>query len=142
MAYELLSVKLCELDEKFERLHGRIQRSQTFDRSVLKQETQLVRRECEEEEQILSRRLRFSRSEMAGRISKIYEKVEETVRKARDEMESGQGRLSSEDWLLLAEYSLDFAKQAADRALLISLEAIGRQADTEPPEQMKMEETT
>ena len=123
MAYELLSVKLCELDEKFERLHGRIQRSQTFDRSVLKQETQLVRRECEEEEQILSRRLRFSR-------------------KAREEMESGQGRLSSEDWLLLAEYSLDFAKQAADRALLISLEAIGRQADTEPPEQMKMEETT
>lgn len=142
MAHELLSVKLCELDEKFERLHGRIQRSQTSDRRVLKQEAQLVRRECEEEEQILSRRLKFSRSEMAGKISKIYEKMEETVRKAREEIESGQGRLSSEDWLLLAEYSLDFAKQAADRALLISLEAIERQAETELPERMKMEETT
>ena len=57
-------------------------------------------------------------------------------------MEGGQKKMAPEEWLLLAEYSLDFARQAADRALLISLEAIGRQADTEPPEQMKMEETT
>ena len=53
MAHELLSVKLCELDEKFERLHSRIQLSQTSDKSSLQKETQLVRRECEEEELIL-----------------------------------------------------------------------------------------
>ena len=47
MAHELLSVKLCELDEKFERLHSRIQLSQTSDKSSLQRETQLVRRECE-----------------------------------------------------------------------------------------------
>ena len=121
MAHELLSVKLCELDEKFERLHSRIQLSQTSDKSSLQKETQLVRRECEEEELILRRRLKFSKSEMAGKLSEVYEKMEETVQSARKEVESGQGTLSPEEWLLLAEYSLDFAKQAADRALLISL---------------------
>ena len=131
MAHELLFVKLCELDEKLGRLHSRIQLSQTSDRNSLARETKLVRRECEEEQQNLSRRLKFSRSEMAGRISRIYEKMEETARKARDEMENGQEKLSPEEWLLLAEYSLDFASQAADRALLISLEAIGRQAEEE-----------
>lgn len=131
MAQELLSVKLCELDEKFERLHSRIQLSQTSDKSSLQKETQLVRRECEEEELILRRRLKFSKSEMAGKLSEVYEKMEETVQSARKEVESGQGTLSPEEWLLLAEYSLDFAKQAADRALLISLEAIGKQAETD-----------
>ena len=131
MAHELLSVKLCELDEKFERLHSRIQLSQTSDKSSLQRETQLVRRECEEEELILRRRLKFSKSEMAGKLSEVYEKMEETVQSARKEVESGQGTLSPEEWLLLAEYSLDFAKQAADRALLISLEAIGKQAETD-----------
>ncbi len=131
MAHELLSVKLCELDEKLGRLHSRIQFSQTSDRDSLAKETQLVRRECEEEQQSLSRKLKFSRSEMAGRISRLYEKVEETVRGARNEMENGRDRISPEEWLLLAEYSLDFASQAADRALLISLEAIGKQAEEE-----------
>ena len=131
MAHELLSVKLCELDEKFERLHSRIQLSQTSDKSSLQKETQLVRRECEEEELILRRRLKFSKSEMAGKLSEVYEKMEETVQSARREVESGQGTLSPEEWLLLAEYSLDFAKQAADRALLMSLEAIGKQAETD-----------
>ena len=131
MAHELLSVKLCELDEKLGRLHSRIQFSQTSDRDSLAKETQLVRRECEEEQQSLSRKLKFSRSEMAGRISRLYEKVEETVRGARNEMENGRDRISPEEWLLLAEYSLDFASQAVDRALLISLEAIGKQAEEE-----------
>ncbi len=131
MAHELLSVKLCELDEKLGRLHSRIQFSQTSDRDSLARETQLVRRECEEEQQSLSRRLKFSRSEMAGRISRLYEKVEETVRSARNEMESGRDKISPEEWLLLAEYSLDFASQAADRALLISLEAMEKQTEEE-----------
>ena len=131
MAHELLSVKLCELDEKLGRLHSRIQFSQTSDRDSLAKETHLVRREYEEEQQSLSRKLKFSRSEMAGRISRLYEKVEETVRGARNEMENGRDRISPEEWLLLAEYSLDFASQAADRALLISLEAIGKQAEEE-----------
>ena len=65
MAHELLSVKLCELDEKLGRLHSRIQFSQTSDRESLARETKLIRRECEEEQQSLSRRLKFSRSEMA-----------------------------------------------------------------------------
>mgnify|MGYP001625547287 CR=1 FL=1 len=103
MAHELLSVKLCELDEKLGRLHSRIQFSQTSDRDSLAKETQLVRRECEEEQQSLSRKLKFSRSEMAGRISRLYEKVEETVRGARNEMENGRDRISPEEWLLLAE---------------------------------------
>lgn len=34
MAHELLSVKLCELDEKLGRLHSRIQFSQTSDREA------------------------------------------------------------------------------------------------------------
>ena len=43
MAHELLSVKLCELDEKLGRLHSRIQFSQTSDRESLARETKLIR---------------------------------------------------------------------------------------------------
>ena len=57
--------------------------------------------------------------------------MEETVRSARNEMESGRDKISPEEWLLLAEYSLDFASQAADRALLISLEAMEKQTEEE-----------
>ena len=103
MAHELLSVKLCELDEKFERLHSRSQLSQTSDKSSLQKETQLVRRECEEEELILRRRLKFSKSEMAGKLSEVYEKMEETVQSARKEVESGQGTLSPEEWECVEE---------------------------------------
>ena len=34
----------------------------------------------------------------------------------------------AEEKILLAEYALDFAQQAADRALLLSMEAIDAQA--------------
>ena len=71
------------------------------------------------------------KADVNAQLEKYNKKIEETVRGARNEMEGGQKKMSPEEWLLLAEYSLDFASQAADRALLISLEAIGKQAEEE-----------
>ena len=51
-------------------------------------------------------------------------------------MEEWSKALSAEEKALLAEYALDFAMQAANRALLISLEAI----DAELTQQEKEEE--
>ena len=38
MAHEILSVKLCQLDERMERLHSRIHISETASRNRLQQE--------------------------------------------------------------------------------------------------------
>ena len=69
---------------------------------------------------------------MAAHLSRTYEKVEDAISASGKELlqsEAGGERpyLSADEKALLAEYALDFAMQAADRALLLSLEAIDAQ---------------
>lgn len=132
MSHEILSVKLCELDKKYAGLHGRIHMSEMAGYEQLHDEVEALKRECAQEEMELCNKLQYSRSEMVAGLADAYRKMEEIVRQTREEI----GRMTSygkedtqmlEEKLLLAEYSLDFAIQAANRALLISLEAIEEQ---------------
>ena len=132
MPHEILSVKLCELDETLARLHSRIQLSETAGQARIRAEVVSLRDECMEAELALRNKLQYSRANVLAWLSEFYQDAERLIQQAKEKLEhsSANGRvgtLTVEEKLLLAEYSLDFAVQAANRALLTSLEAIEAQ---------------
>ncbi len=142
MACEVLSVKLDELDNEFEKMRHRIKLSREACHSRIREELVKAHREYAQNELALRSRLCSSRAQTVGRISKVYASVEQVIQDAKAEI-CGQSAtmewskaLSVEEKALFAEYALDFAMQAANRALLISLEAI----DAELTQQEKEEE--
>ena len=139
MSYEILSAKLNELDDSISHLHERIQDSQNISRDTLQSEIADLQQECEEQEHALRDRLQHSRSEWVHSLSAIYDQVETIIMEANRSLklaapESFQQEASSEEQILLAEYILDFALQAANRALLASLEAINTQLSQDKDE--------
>lgn len=138
MAHEILSIKLCELDDKVGRIHSRIHLSETEKRSEIADEIDALRKERAETEFTLRRDLKFSKAGAAIVLSKAYTEIEEIVRRAKAEI-NGQTQENEneaelvEGKILLAEYVLDFAIQAANHAVLVSMEAIDAQ--------MKLQET-
>lgn len=132
MAHEILSIKLYELDEKIRRMHSRIHLSETAQHSQLAEEISSLQKECRESELMLRRALEFSRAGAVSRLSAAYTEVERIIQKVKDEIneqiQEKEGETPSvEEKILLAEYALDFAMQAANHALLISMEAIDAQ---------------
>lgn len=132
MAHEILSVKLWELDDSLGRLHSRIHLSQAADQEVLRQEIGQLKRECTEAEMVLRDSLRRSKSELVSVLEQGYGQVEQIVRRTQADVaaltaECPSAQSAAEDQILLAEYALDFAHRAADRALLVSMEAIQAQ---------------
>ncbi len=132
MAHEILSVKLYELEKKIEQLCGRIQISESASHDRIKAETEALRRECTENALVLRNRLMFSKAAAVTKLSEAYGKVEQIIRKTKEEIgnsltEGCSGSISVEEKILLAEYALDFAMQMSNHALLISMEAIDAQ---------------
>ena len=132
MAHEILSVKLCELEEQLSRLSGRIHLSETAGRGQLRQEIRALSKECAETEWTLREKLRLSRAEVVAPLARTYGEVEQLLQKTKAELETltaGRegGEAAAEEKILLAEYALDFAAAAANRALLLSMEAIDAQ---------------
>ena len=71
-------------------------------------------------------------------LSVSYNQVEQIIRETKNKMEMPGGQeAEKEEKILLAEYALDFAMQAAERALLLSLEAM----EAQTKQQEKKEET-
>lgn len=132
MAHEILSVKLCQLDDRIGKLHSRIHMSEIAGHSQLRKEIEVMEQECMESESALRENLRRSKSSIASALAQDYERIERIIQSAKDRLrlmaaESHDEEAAAEEKLLLAEYALDFAHQAADRALLISMEAIDAQ---------------
>ena len=132
MANEILAVKLCELDRKVGELHGRIEQSETVPHEQLRQEIQHLRISCKSNDQMLRNNLKFSRAQAVQKLSEAYSEIVQIVRETKNSMkypdwDSFQRETSAEEKILLAEYALDFAMQAAEHALLISMEAIDAQ---------------
>ena len=140
MAHEVLTVKLCQLDDRMGRLHSRIHMSETAGHDQLRQEINALERECAQEELVLRETLGRSRSGMVSVLARGYRQVEQIVQQAREQMEalaadSPEKGAVAEEKILLAEYALDFAHQAADRALLLSMQAIDAQLLREEEEE-------
>ena len=132
MAHEILSVKLCQLDERMERLHSRIHISETACQSRLQQEIDALAEECDQAEATLRESLARSKSGVASVLSQCYDQVGQIIRSTKDRLQSiatanPDQEAAVEEKILLAEYALDFAHQAADRALLLCMDAINAQ---------------
>lgn len=143
MAHAILSVKLYELDEKISRLHSRIQLGESEDHNRIRAEVAALRRECEEEALTLRNKLELSKGEVIAGLSMAYSEIEQTIQRAMEGIKNTDAEVNdtefvSEKKILLAEYTLDFAIQAANRALLAAMEAL----DAEMNRQEKEEEAS
>lgn len=128
MAQEILNAKLDELDRQLRKIHRKIQKSGSANPARLRADLEQVRKEYAENEKALRNRLRFSRSGVVTGLSVSYNQVEQIIRETKNKMEMPGGQeAEKEEKILLAEYALDFAMQAAERALLLSLEAMEAQ---------------
>lgn len=132
MAHEILSIKLFQLDDRMERLHSRIRRSETANHEQLEKEMDLLGQEYAETESALRENLWRSKSELVSVLARSYGQIERIIQNTRDQIQSlsassPDAQATTEGKILLAEYALDFAHQAADRALLLSMEAIDTQ---------------
>ena len=142
MAHENLSVKLCELDEQLARLQGRIHLSELEEPPRLRQEIEALLRENTEAALTLQARLRHSRAGMVAVLAEAYGDVERRVEAAMDALAAQaagccDSKAAAEGKILLAEYALDFALQAANHALLDSLKAIESQKTREEAEEKR-----
>ena len=127
MAHEILAVKLCELDERLARLHGRIHMTESAGRERLRGEISALSDECDAGELALGERLRNSKAGCLAPLAEVYGRIEADIRAERER----RGGSGAEERLLLAEYALDFAMQAADRALLAAMRAIDAERENE-----------
>lgn len=138
MAQGILNAKLDELDRQLRKVHRKIQKSGSANPARLRADLEQVRKEYAENEKALRNRLRFSRSGVVTGLSVSYNQVEQIIRETKNKMEMPGGQEEKkEEKILLAEYALDFAMQAAERALLLSLEAM----EAQTKQQEKKEET-
>ena len=81
----------------------------------------------------MEEKLQLSRAEIVSVIAQTYAEMQQALQKNNDALRDRDSRsldsdAKSEERILLAEYALDFAVQAANRALLLSLEAIAAQS--------------
>ena len=133
MAQGILNAKLDELDRQLRKIQRKIQKSGSANPARLRADLEQVRKEYAENEKALRNRLRFSRSGVVTGLSVSYNQVEQIIRETKNKMEMPGGQeAEKEEKILLAEYALDFAMQAAERALLLSLEA--KEAQTKQQE--------
>lgn len=138
MAHQILSVKMYELDKKMEQTHSRIQLAETMDIERLHQQIQDLRQECVENRITLENRLHHSKTGCVSKLANVFDQVEAAVGKVMEaenldlraensEQLNADFLPGAEEKILTAEYALDFAMQAVNRALLVSLEAIEAQ---------------
>lgn len=125
MAYEILSIKMYELDKKISRLQSRIQMSESADHDRIRAEKAELQRECAESET----ELRHSRNSSVAVLAESYGEIEKSIKTAVARMENADGKESEESFpadekIMFAEYALDFAMQAVNHALLVSMEAL------------------
>ena len=140
MSQEFLSVKLGELESALRRLYSRVEACETAGHGQVKEALVQAEKECEDASLAMERKLGQSRGKAARQIHKAYEQIRETAREIQSgpgpwrEQDEGNGE-GGEDGLLLAEYALDFAVQAAGRALCLSLKAIDAQMTRQEKEE-------
>lgn len=132
MSHEILSAKLYELDREFGCSTGASSSAKRQAANNSARSWPGLRQKNEADRLAFQTKLKFSRSPMVGKLASSYETIEAFIDRERAEQdgpfsEVWRRGLSAEEALLLAEYSLDFAAQAANHALLLSLEAVSAQ---------------
>ena len=129
MAHEILSAKLYELEQRIGQVYSRIQLSETADHAQLQETLVALKKECAENKLALADKIKFSKAKTAAKIAGAYGKIGRIMENTKTEVmgSASEGVAAQEETILLAEYALDFAMQAAEEALILSLEAIDAQ---------------
>ena len=132
MTHEILTLKLQELDDQFSHLSRRIHSSQAADQIQIRQELSALSEEYTARLSALQQSLLQSRAEVAAVLASTYAEVEQAIQQADRTLERRARSLTdrevqAEEKVLLAEYALDFALLAANRSLLLSLQALDAQ---------------
>lgn len=129
MEHDILSAKLRQLDDGLQRLHGRIEAGQRAGRTELRREIDALKAQCRQEEAALLRDLERSQSPLAPVLAQSFRQAEQLVRHAEAGLQevcsqAPDEETRAEEKILLAEYALDFAQGAANRALLVCMNAM------------------
>ena len=74
MAHEIMSVKLCELDDRVARLHSRLRLTETADAGTLDREIAEQERQCAETALTLAQRLSHSKGAVPESFRKRMKK--------------------------------------------------------------------
>ena len=87
MAHEILSLKLCELEDRLGRLNSRIHISETADHDRLKQEIKALSDENAETELTLRNKLDLSKSEMVKIFADAYTQINHILETTNSKIE-------------------------------------------------------
>ncbi len=129
MAKEILSVKLCEMDDELAKLHSQIRICEQMSEDDLKKEIQNLTIQLEEIINLAHNSLSKSRAEISDALLMEFEVLMNGIRdafqKLNEELNSVEDpEFRTEKQILTAEYNIDFAVIVAKFALLKSMEAI------------------
>ena len=148
MAHEILSVKLSELEQRLGRVYSRIRLTETAGHDEVRMQKAALQQECAENDLALLNKLKYSRSRIVSEFCNSYGELNDVVTQIKkdldiaplpdDPSDIGTDELteSTEEKILLAEYALDFAMQAADHALCMALDALDTQMTLEEREEL------
>ena len=123
----MFAAKMIELDEKLRHLHERIDDGEHEDITALMCELNALTEEYNLEQDAI--RYRLKECKVPKIQARMYNDVQERMHNAAESDPEATWNENAENTALLAEYALDFAILAADRALLLSLKAIQEQKE-------------
>ena len=130
MAHSILSVKLRELDREVSSIHRRIHLAEAGPSAAARREYRQLLRAYTVKKHQTAKLLRCSQADSTRYLLEAYRGIEEIMAALQRNL-SQSGGSDAEEKLLWAEYALDFAAQAANRAVLLSLEAVNAQRSLE-----------
>lgn len=129
MAQSVLSVKLRELDQAVSSIHRRIHLAEAGPSAAARREYRQLLRAYTVKKHQTAKLLRCSQAGSARYLLDACRGMEEVMATLRRNLT--QAGSDADEKLLWAEYALDFAAQAANRAVLLSLEAVNAQRSLE-----------
>lgn len=124
MAKSILAGKLRELDREIASIQRRIHLAEAGPSSAARREYRLLTRKYAAQKSQTAKLLRSSQAAATHSLLDAYQGIEQILTGLLQDLGPRRGGADAESKLLLAEYALDFASQAANRAVLLSLEAI------------------
>lgn len=125
----MFAAKMIELDEKMRHLHERIADGEQEDLTSLLSELNALTEEYKLEQDAIRYRLEECKVPKIQALISMYNEVQKRMQGAAESDPDATWNENVENTALLAEYALDFAILAADRALLLSLKAIQGQKE-------------
>ena len=128
----IFAAKLYELECQYEQFQGRMKVCQNEDHRRILEEMRQMRNECDKQGYILEQRMEGCRSRAVYKLE-YMNRTKEFIDSIADDI-GGDGTTvekEAEAKTLYAEYSIDFAVQAMNHALLAALTAIDAQMKCE-----------